>query len=60
MSATDRVICLNGHICCSGSPNAVIKNPAFVELFGERASSALSFYEHQHDHHHGNDGSIIE
>jgi zinc transport system ATP-binding protein len=60
MSATDQVICLNGHICCSGSPNAVIKNPAFVELFGERASSALSFYEHQHDHHHGNDGSIIE
>lgn len=60
MSATDQVICLNGHICCSGSPNAVIKNPAFVEIFGERASLALSFYEHQHDHHHGNDGSIIE
>jgi zinc transport system ATP-binding protein len=60
MAATDQVICLNGHICCSGSPNAVIKNPAFVELFGARASSALSFYEHQHDHDHGNDGSIIK
>lgn len=60
MAATDQVICLNGHICCSGSPNAVIKNPAFVELFGARASSALSFYEHQHDHNHGNDGSIIK
>ena len=60
MAATDQVICLNGHICCSGSPNAVIKNPAFVGLFGARASSALSFYEHQHDHDHGNDGSIIK
>ncbi|MBH21427.1 MAG: zinc ABC transporter ATP-binding protein [Rhodobiaceae bacterium] len=60
MAATDQVICLNGHICCSGSPNAIIKNPAFVELFGARASSALSFYEHQHDHDHGNDGSIIK
>ena len=35
MSATDHVICLNGHICCSGTPSAVVKDSAYIELFGE-------------------------
>ena len=60
MSATDHVICLNGHICCSGSPSAVVQNPAFIELFGERASSTLSVYEHHHDHTHNHDGSVVK
>ena len=58
MSATDHVICLNGHICCSGAPSVVSKNPAYLELFGERTSSTLSLYEHKHDHTHDSDGSI--
>ena len=58
MSSTDYVICLNGHICCSGTPSAVAKNPAYIKLFGEHTASTLSLYEHHHDHSHSADGSI--
>ena len=58
MSATDRVICLNGHVCCSGTPASVISNPEFRALFGERAAAELTIYEHTHDHEHLADGSI--
>ena len=58
MSSTDHVVCLNGHICCSGSPSDVAKNPAYIELFGEHTASTLSLYKHHHDHSHGTDGSI--
>ena len=58
MSATDFVICLNGHVCCSGKPHIVAKNEKYKELFGDRASDVLSLYEHQHDHSHSQDGTI--
>ena len=58
MSTTDHVICLNGHICCSGNPSSVVKNPEYIKLFGEHNSETLSYYKHQHDHSHNNDGSI--
>jgi zinc transport system ATP-binding protein len=58
MSATDFVVCLNGHVCCSGTPQAVAKNNEYQELFGDRASTILSLYEHKHDHTHSPDGSI--
>ena len=58
MSATDHVICLNGHICCSGTPSSVVKNPAYIKLFGEHNAETLSYYKHQHDHSHNNDGSV--
>ena len=58
MSTTDHVICLNGHICCSGNPSSVVKNPEYIKLFGEHNSETLSYYQHQHDHSHNNDGSI--
>ena len=58
MSATDFVVCLNGHVCCSGTPQAVAKNDEYLELFGDRASTILSLYEHKHDHTHSPDGSI--
>ena len=60
MSTTDHVICLNGHICCSGSPSNVVKNPEYIKLFGEHNSETLSYYQHQHDHSHNHDGSISE
>ena len=60
MSSTDHVICLNGHVCCSGTPSYVAKNPAYIELFGEHTASVLSLYKHQHEHSHSIDGSIIE
>ena len=58
MSATDFVVCLNGHVCCSGTPQVVAKNNEYQELFGDRASSILSLYEHKHDHTHSQDGTI--
>ena len=58
MSATDHVVCLNGHVCCSGSPIDVAKNNEYKALFGDQASQILSRYEHKHDHVHSSDGSI--
>lgn len=58
MSTTDRVICLNGHVCCSGTPANVASSEEFKSLFGERAASGLALYEHRHDHEHLPDGRI--
>jgi len=55
MAASDRVLCLNGHICCSGKPQEVAKNAEYLSLFGHRAGPAaplLALYEHRHDHQH--------
>ena len=52
MSATDRVICLNGHICCEGTPDAVLEAPEYRALFGEGTRGALALYQHHHDHSH--------
>ena len=58
MSATDFVLCLNGHVCCSGAPHKVVKDSKYKELFGDRSSNILSLYEHKHDHTHSQDGTI--
>ena len=58
MSKTDYVVCLNGHVCCSGTPMNVANNKNYKELFGDQASTLLSVYEHKHDHTHSTDGSI--
>lgn len=52
MSASDRVICLNGHICCEGTPAVVSAAPAYRELFGSGTGGALALYRHDHDHDH--------
>ena len=52
MSASDRVICLNGHICCEGTPEVVRAAPAWRELFGTGTGGALALYRHEHDHDH--------
>ena len=59
MSATDHVVCLNGHICCSGTPSSVVKDSAYIELFGEHRSKTLAYYQHDHDHSHETDGSVV-
>jgi zinc transport system ATP-binding protein len=51
MSASDRVICLNGHVCCEGTPEHVSNAPAYRALFGAEAGGALALYRHDHDHH---------
>ena len=58
MSATDHVVCLNGHVCCSGTPSDVARNNEYKALFGEQASQTLSIYEHKHAHVHSNDGEL--
>ena len=58
MSKTDYVVCLNGHVCCSGTPIDVAKNNEYKTLFGEQASQILSIYEHKHDHEHSHEGDI--
>lgn len=58
MASTDTVVCLNGHVCCTGSPSHIINDPAYVQLFGERAAGTLALYTHHHDHTHNDDGSV--
>lgn len=58
MSATDQVVCLNRHVCCSGHPEQVSADPAFVELFGQDAKS-LAIYHHHHDHSHDLHGAVV-
>ncbi|WP_296764829.1 ATP-binding cassette domain-containing protein [Sediminimonas sp.] len=52
MSASDRVVCLNGHVCCEGTPQVVAAAPDYRALFGEGTHGALALYRHQHDHRH--------
>ncbi len=59
MAETDTVICLNGHVCCRGTPSAVKKSPEYLALFGERAAQTLAIYEHHHDHEHHDDGCVV-
>lgn len=50
--AADRVICLNGHICCEGAPTVVSAAPEYRALFGLGTGGALALYRHEHDHAH--------
>ncbi|MBD8492173.1 zinc ABC transporter ATP-binding protein ZnuC [Pseudomonas syringae] len=59
MSTTDQVVCLNRHVCCSGHPEQVSHDPAFVELFGHNAPS-LAIYHHHHDHAHDLHGEVVD
>jgi len=52
MAASDRVICLNGHICCEGTPQVVSTAPEYRALFGLGTQGALALYQHVHDHSH--------
>jgi|TARA_B000000565_G_scaffold133507_1_gene101075 zinc transport system ATP-binding protein len=58
MSQTDHVICLNGHVCCSGAPKSIVKEPEYIKLFGDNMDPTLALYQHEHDHQHLPDGSV--
>jgi zinc transport system ATP-binding protein len=60
MAATDRVVCLNHHICCSGEPESVRRHPEYLALFGPDAAERLAIYAHHHDHSHDLAGEIVE
>ena len=60
MAATDQVLCLNTHVCCSGQPDAVTAHPEYLKLFGlPNIEQGLAVYTHHHDHHHALDGAVI-
>ena len=59
MASTDRVICLNQHICCHGHPEKVSNDPAYLKLFGGITPANVAFYTHLHDHRHDIDGHIV-
>nr|VFK29446.1 MAG: zinc transport system ATP-binding protein [Candidatus Kentron sp. MB]VFK33681.1 MAG: zinc transport system ATP-binding protein [Candidatus Kentron sp. MB]VFK76299.1 MAG: zinc transport system ATP-binding protein [Candidatus Kentron sp. MB] len=59
MAATDYVVCLNHHVCCTGRPESVTQHPEFVSLFGKRVSDVLTVYTHHHNHLHNASGEAV-
>ncbi|WP_105415963.1 metal ABC transporter ATP-binding protein [Neorhizobium sp. T25_27] len=57
MAGTDTVICLNGHVCCRGTPEVVSQSADYLKLFGN--SRSLAVYNHHHDHTHLPDGRVM-
>jgi len=55
MAASDRVVCLNGHVCCAGHPEQVASAPEYRALFGSGTQGALALYRHEHAHSHDHD-----
>ena len=59
MAATDRVVCLNHHVCCTGHPHAIASHPQFVSLFGKQVAEVVALYAHSHDHAHDAEGNPV-
>ena len=59
LGASDRVICLNRHVCCEGRPETVAEHPDYVRLFGPKAAASFGLYEHHHDHTHALSGDVV-
>jgi zinc transport system ATP-binding protein len=59
MAATDHVLCLNRHVCCSGHPDLVAQDPAYLELFGIDGARRLAVYHHHHNHRHDLHGTVV-
>ncbi|MFO8141159.1 MAG: zinc ABC transporter ATP-binding protein ZnuC [Marinobacter sp.] len=59
MAATDKVICLNQHVCCSGYPADISHDPAFIETFGHQVAESLAVYHHHHNHRHNLRGDVV-
>ncbi|GGE62403.1 zinc import ATP-binding protein ZnuC [Streptosporangium jomthongense] len=59
MAATDKVICLNQHVCCSGYPADISHDPAFIETFGRPVAESLAVYHHHHNHSHDLHGNVV-
>jgi zinc transport system ATP-binding protein len=59
MAATDRVVCLNRHVCCAGRPEAVSAHPDYLALFGPLSAERIAVYTHRHDHRHDLHGEVV-
>ena len=53
MAGTDRVVCINVHVCCAGTPKAVSQSAEYADLFGQATDAHHAAYAHLHDHEHG-------
>ncbi len=60
MAATNKVVCLNHHVCCAGSPEDVRLHPEYLSLFGPELAGDVAIYTHHHDHHHDISGEVAE
>jgi len=60
MAATDRVFCLNHHLCCSGEPEHVQAHPEYLALFGHQGADNIGIYRHHHDHDHNLRGDVCD
>jgi zinc transport system ATP-binding protein len=58
LGASDRVVCLNRHICCEGVPETVAAHPEYMRMFGREAGRAVGIYRHEHDHEHDLSGAV--
>ncbi len=58
MAETDTVFCINHHVCCTGKPESVANDPAYIALFGKSAAATLGVYAHRHDHEHDLAGHV--
>ncbi|MBD3641247.1 MAG: zinc ABC transporter ATP-binding protein ZnuC [Marinobacter sp.] len=59
MAATDKVICLNQHVCCSGFPADISHDPAFIDTFGRSVAESVAVYHHHHNHRHNLHGDVV-
>ncbi len=59
MAATDRVVCLNRHVCCQGRPETVSAHPEYLALFGPLSERRIAVYTHHHDHDHDLHGGVV-
>lgn len=66
MASSDKVLCLNQHVCCSGHPEDVSRHPEYLQLFGnlampstEQCIDGLAVYTHSHDHCHDTHGRVV-
>lgn len=60
MAATNKVVCLNQHVCCAGSPEDVRLHPEYLSLFGPELAGDVAIYTHHHDHHHHISGEVAD
>ncbi|MDJ0948028.1 MAG: ATP-binding cassette domain-containing protein [Alphaproteobacteria bacterium] len=59
MASTDTVVCINHHVCCTGRPETVSRDPAYLELFGPEVAKGFAVYTHHHDHAHDAAGAVV-
>jgi zinc transport system ATP-binding protein len=59
MASTDRVVCINRHLCCSGRPETVSRHPEYMAMFAPREAAGLAVYTHSHDHSHDLAGHVV-